>query len=144
MSLLITQARLTSFTLRNAVKCRPFQTTARLAGMSYEYLVQIPDIPNTLEKRLAVRPQHLKDVTPKIEAGQMVFGGAMLSKQPKEGEQPDMTGSVMIVKADSEQEVKDMLENDVYAKAGAWDVQNAKIWNFKTAEVFNQGRLGPK
>ena len=112
--------------------------------MSYEYLVQIPDIPNTLEKRLAVRPQHLKDVTPKIEAGQMVFGGAMLSKQPKEGEQPDMTGSVMIVKADSEQEVKDMLENDVYAKAGAWDVQNAKIWNFKTAEVFNQGRLGPK
>jgi len=101
--------------------------------MSYEYLVQIPDFPNALDKRLAVRPQHLKDITPKVEAGKVVLGGAMLSRQPKEGEQPDMLGSVMIVKADSEEEVKEMLENDIYAKGGAWDVQNANIWNFKTA-----------
>ena len=133
MSLLITRARLTSFTIRKAVKSRYFHSTSRLAGMSYEYLVQIPDFPNALEKRLAVRPQHLKDITPKVEAGKIVMGGAMLAKQPKEGEQPEMLGSVMVVKADSEEEVKEMLENDIYAKGGAWDVQNAKIWNFKTA-----------
>ena len=101
--------------------------------MSYEYLVQIPDFPNALEKRLAVRPQHLKDITPKVEAGKVVLGGAMLSKQPKQGEQPDMLGSCMIIKADSEEEVREMLENDIYAKGGAWDVKNMKIWPFKTA-----------
>jgi uncharacterized protein len=101
--------------------------------MSYEYLVQIPDFPGALDKRLAVRPQHLKDITPKIEAGQVVMGGAMLSKQPAAGETPDMMGSVMIVKADSEEEVKKLLENDVYTKGGAWDVKNAKIWAFKSA-----------
>jgi hypothetical protein len=101
--------------------------------MSYEYLVQIPDFPNALDKRLAVRPQHLKDVTPKVNAGKVVMGGATLSKQPAEGEQPDMTGSVMIIKADSEQEVRDQIEADVYTKGGAWDVKNAKIWAFKSA-----------
>jgi uncharacterized protein len=101
--------------------------------MSYEFLVQIPDFPNALDKRLAVRPQHLKEVTPKVEAGKIVMGGATLSKQPAAGEAPDMTGSVMIIKADTEEEVRELIESDVYTKGGAWDVKNAKIWAFKSA-----------
>ena len=136
MSLLLPRTRLAinSITIRNTIPLRNhFHTTSRLAGMSYEYLVQIPDFPNSLDKRLAVRPQHLKDITPKLQAGKIVLGGAMLSKQPKEGEAPDMTGSVMIIKADSEEEVRGMIENDVYTKGGAWDVENMKVWCFKTA-----------
>ncbi|EXJ71705.1 uncharacterized protein A1O5_05513 [Cladophialophora psammophila CBS 110553] len=98
-----------------------------------EWLVIIPDHSNALEKRLAVRPQHLQALKPKIDAGIVVFGGATLSKQPSEGETPDMTGSAMLIKANTEQEVRDFLENDPYTKGGAWDVSKAQIRPFKCA-----------
>jgi len=98
-----------------------------------EYLVQIPDFPNSLDKRLAARPKHLANLKPAIEAGIAVFGGATLSKDPVEGETPDMTGSVMLIKAESLEKVKEWIENDEYSKGGVWDAQNAKIYPFKCA-----------
>ena len=99
----------------------------------YEWLVHIPDHPGALSKRLAVRPKHLEKITPRVKAGEVVFGGATLSKQPEEGESPDMTGSFMLMKAESEEEVREFLEADEYTKGGAWDVKNAKIWPFRSA-----------
>ena len=55
-----------------------------------EYLVTIPDHENALEKRLGARPAHLENLKPHIESGKVVFGGASLSRHPKEGETPDM------------------------------------------------------
>ncbi|KAK7903039.1 hypothetical protein LTR67_001056 [Exophiala xenobiotica] len=98
-----------------------------------EWLVHVPDFPGALDKRLAARPTHLGNLKPAIEAGKVVFGGATLSKQPAEGDAPDMTGSVMLIKADSEEEVRKTLEEDPYTKGGAWDVKNAKIWPFRCA-----------
>ncbi|KAI1616657.1 hypothetical protein EDD37DRAFT_67709 [Exophiala viscosa] len=98
-----------------------------------EWLVRIPDFPGALQKRLEARPQHLAGVKPKVAAGTAVFGGATLSKQPASGEAPDMTGSVMLYKANSEEEIREQLENDPYTKAGVWDVKNAQIWPFRCA-----------
>ncbi|KAK5259397.1 hypothetical protein LTR40_006058, partial [Exophiala xenobiotica] len=81
-----------------------------------EWLVHVPDFPGALDKRLAARPTHLGNLKPAIEAGKVVFGGATLSKQPAEGDAPDMTGSVMLIKADSEEEVRKTLEEDPYTK----------------------------
>ncbi|RMZ75034.1 hypothetical protein DV737_g5508, partial [Chaetothyriales sp. CBS 132003] len=110
------------------------------AGMSisvgkYEYLVTIPDHANTLQARLAARPAHLSNVQPSVEAGKVVMGGALLAHQPKgeEGEVPQMIGSVMLVKADSEDEVREILRLDPYTKAGVWDVAKAEIRPFKCA-----------
>ena len=100
---------------------------------SAEWLIHIPDFPGALKKRLAVRPQHLAAIVPKVEAGIVVLGGATLSKQPAPGEAPDMTGSFMVIKAESEEKVREALENDPYTKGGAWDVKNAKIYPFRTA-----------
>jgi hypothetical protein len=58
-----------------------------------EYLVTIPDHPNSLDKRLAARPKHLANLKPHIDSGKVVFGGAMLSRHPEEGEGADMTVS---------------------------------------------------
>ena len=98
-----------------------------------EWLVHIPDHPNALDKRLAVRQTHLSNLKPKIEAGIVVFGGATLSKHPSEGEGPDMTGSVMLIKANTEQEVREFLENDAYTKGGAWNLKEANVWPFRCA-----------
>jgi len=99
----------------------------------YEWLVQIPDHPSSLEKRLAVRAAHLDEIKPSIDSGTVVFGGATLSKQPAEGEVPDMTGSVMLIRAESEEKVRELLQGDIYARGGAWDVEKAKIWPFRCA-----------
>lgn len=99
----------------------------------YEWLVTVPDKPSALQNRLAARPAHLANLKPRIESGQVVFGGAMLGKQPQEGETPAMEGSVMLFKTNSEEEVWEMLRNDEYAKQGAWDVEKATVIPFRCA-----------
>jgi uncharacterized protein len=61
------------------------------------------------------------------------MGGATLSKHPKGGEAPDMTGSVMLVTAESEEEVRRFVAEDVYTKSGVWDLESMRIWPFRTA-----------
>ena len=53
--------------------------------------------------------------------------GATLTQQPGPGESPQMSGSVMIKKAESEEEVREWLRSDIYAKSGVWNVDGAKI-----------------
>ena len=62
-----------------------------------------------------------------------MFGGATLAKQPADGEAPDMTGSCMLIKANSEEDVKALISADEYAKAGTWDIAKAQITAFKCA-----------
>lgn len=93
----------------------------------------MPDHANSLDKRLAVREAHLANLKPHIASGDVVFGGATLSKTPAAGESPDMTGSVMLIKAESEEKLREWLAGDEYTKGGVWDVQNAKIWPFRCA-----------
>ena len=104
-----------------------------MASYKYEYLVQIPDTPGEPERRLAARPTHLKNLKPLVESGQVVLGGATLAKQPAEGEAPEMTGSVMLIKANSEEEIRKLIEGDEYAKSGTWDIKNATITAFRCA-----------
>ena len=98
-----------------------------------EYLVMIPDHANSLQKRLAVRPKHLEKLKPHIESGDVVFGGATLSAHPKDGEQPDMTGSCMLIKAESEEAVREWVKSDEYSKGEVWDFEKMQIIPFRCA-----------
>jgi hypothetical protein len=51
-----------------------------------------------------------------------VFGGASLDEPVKEGEGPKINGSVMIVCADSKEDVMKFVESDVYADSKVWDL----------------------
>jgi len=44
-----------------------------------------------------------------------------------------MTGSVMLVTANSEEEVRRFVAEDVYTKSGVWDLEGMRIWPFRTA-----------
>lgn len=104
-----------------------------MASPKFEWLCQVPDKSNALQNRLAARPEHLKDLKPRIDSGVVVFGGATLSEQPAGEGTPAMNGSVLLIKADTKEEVLQILKNDPYTKNGAWDVENATITPFKSA-----------
>lgn len=56
-----------------------------------------------------------------------------MSRQPKDGETPDMNGSAMLIQAESEEAVREWLANDPYSKGGVWNVDAAKIYPFRCA-----------
>ncbi|TKX18706.1 hypothetical protein C1H76_9496 [Elsinoe australis] len=97
-----------------------------------EWLVIMKDKPNSLEARMKVRPQHLEALKPQVEAGQWVFGGAMLASPPSDGKL-DIEGSVMLGVAATKEEVLARLKQDVYATSGVWDIDNVQIIPFKCA-----------
>ena len=81
------------------------------------------------------------------------MGGATLEKHPDpdptlaseagavgDGEEkrkatspPPMTGSMFIATAETEDEIWEMLNGDVYAKSGVWNLSQAKVWPFRVA-----------
>ncbi|CAN6595653.1 hypothetical protein TRVA0_001S01552 [Trichomonascus vanleenenianus] len=100
-----------------------------------EYLVIIKDRPNVLEKRMEIRPEHFSNlkVTRQQQPGILTSGGGLLSQDPKEGTTPSFVGSMLTVRANSREEVKEILKKDVYYEKGVWDVDNAEIYNFLPA-----------
>ncbi|KAI1402035.1 hypothetical protein F4819DRAFT_299624 [Hypoxylon fuscum] len=104
----------------------------------HEWLVVIPDKPGTTQKRLEVRGQHFEGLKPFIESQQFKTGGAVLKDKP-ESDNPadwDWYGSTVVVVAESKDEVKKILENDIYTKSGVWDTEKALILAGKFAFRF--------
>ncbi|KAJ5143999.1 uncharacterized protein N7515_002786 [Penicillium bovifimosum] len=98
-----------------------------------EFLCILPDFPGAQAKRLEVRPQHLENVKPLVASGHIVAGGAMFDSHPAEGETPSFKGSMMLAVAESEAEVRELLEKDIYSTSGVWDLGNAQIIPYKSA-----------
>lgn len=67
----------------------------------------------------------------------------MFDHHPKEGETPPFKGSMLVVVAESEQEVRETLAKDIYATSGVWDIDNVRTAHSFFLEVsfysVNQG-----
>ncbi|KAI1925092.1 hypothetical protein LOZ58_005057 [Ophidiomyces ophidiicola] len=104
------------------------------AAQKPDWIVVVHDRKDsTLERRMAARDQHIGNLGPLIDSGLLKMGGAILKNHPKEGEAPPMNGSALIVSADTEEEIREALSNDVYAKTGVWDLNNIEIYPFRCA-----------
>lgn len=92
------------------------------------FLVQIPDKPGVLDRRMALRPAHLEALQ-KGAAGKnfILCGGGIAADHPSEGETPQVTGSSLIVQTDDRASILEVLKKDVYHTEGIWDTDNAKI-----------------
>lgn len=68
----------------------------------------------------------------------------MLEEHPAEGATgpPKMKGSAMVVVAESEKEVKEIIEADIYAKSGVWDAEKAQIWPVSVIFGLRSGLVG--
>jgi len=94
-----------------------------------QYLVTGYDFQDeqALDRRMAVRPQHLEGVKTLKAAGNYVIGGAMLSKDGQ------MIGSTMIVQFETTAELNAWKETEVYLTGKVWETVD--IQPFKIAEV---------
>ncbi|KAB8075550.1 hypothetical protein BDV29DRAFT_171647 [Aspergillus leporis] len=54
----------------------------------------------------------------------------MLNSYPAHGETPSFKGSVMIVVAEDEAQVRELIKKDIYATSGMWDVERVEIIQF--------------
>lgn len=97
-----------------------------------EYLIHIPDIANVLPRRLDLLKPHNLDAAPLVKAGRVPFFGSTLSQHGAEGEQPAENGTIMIIKAESEEEIKEIVKKDIFTVEGVWDFEHMTIWPFKS------------
>ncbi|RBR07273.1 uncharacterized protein FIESC28_10772 [Fusarium coffeatum] len=89
-----------------------------------EWIVLIPDIQGSLERRMSVRETHVKELIKHIDSGLYQMGGATLDAD-------QIDGSAIIARAKSKVEILDVLKADIYALSGVWDLDNAKFIPFK-------------
>ena len=105
-----------------------------MAATQYDWLVHIPDQPNTLQSRMSNLNAHLDYNKPQVAAGRLVMSGPTLALHPENAaETPAMNGSVMVFRAGSEEEVWDIIKGNPYATTGVWDLERAAITPFKCA-----------
>lgn len=82
---------------------------------------------------MEVREQHLAGIKPLVASGKASWGGAMIEEQPADGQPPKLKGSSLVLVAETEAEVREMLEADTYTKHGVWDLEKVQIYPFRTA-----------
>jgi uncharacterized protein YciI len=86
------------------------------------------DKPGALQTRLDTRPEHVAYLEALNAEGRLGFAGPFLGTDGK----PD--GSLVVVKAETIEEARDIAANDPYAKAGLFADVQVRPWNW----VFNK------
>ncbi len=80
-----------------------------------------------IDRRMAVRGDHLENVKNLKKSGNFIWGGAILN------EGGTMIGSVIIYEYSTREELDTMLEREPYITGKVWE--KVKIENFKLAQI---------
>ncbi|KAI0382680.1 hypothetical protein F5Y04DRAFT_279456 [Hypomontagnella monticulosa] len=98
-----------------------------------DFLVQITDKPGMLSTRVSNVQAHMARLKGLVESDTIVMSGPTLTAHPKAGEGLAINGSAWLVRANSEEEVRAIVADDIYAKLGVWDLDNVTITPMKCA-----------
>lgn len=112
-----------------------FSTLSNMAAFDAskrEWFLEVPINPGTLEKRLALRGQHIADAMPKVEAGIITLAASILSKPTEDGDNKDMIKAIATVVAKTEEEARNILVDDVYTREGIWDSDKIQVYPLRT------------
>ncbi|KAH6895431.1 hypothetical protein B0T10DRAFT_557646 [Thelonectria olida] len=97
-----------------------------------EFLCILPDRPNVLELRKTVKAGHYEGIKPLIASGKLP-AGAIFEKHPGDGEPALFRGSVVVYTGEDEAEVRKIIEKDIYATSGVWDLEKVQILPYVAA-----------
>ncbi|OBX07321.1 hypothetical protein QV08_07730 [Gallibacterium salpingitidis] len=84
------------------------------------YVIFAQDLPNTLEKRLAVREKHLARLAMLQEQGRLLTAGPNPAIDDENPGTAGFTGSTVIAEFASLEEAKDWAAQDPYVEAGVY------------------------
>ncbi|OBW92842.1 YciI family protein [Gallibacterium salpingitidis] len=84
------------------------------------YVIFAQDLPNTLEKRLAVREKHLARLAMLQEQGRLLTAGPNPAIDDENPGTAGFTGSTVIAEFASLEEAKDWAAQDPYVDAGVY------------------------
>ncbi|KAI0114746.1 hypothetical protein F4814DRAFT_416956 [Daldinia grandis] len=97
-----------------------------------DFLVLLQDKPGMLQTRLNNVQAHIAHLKSLIESGTVVMSGPTLSSHSKtSSEDLPVNGSSVLVRANSEEEVRALISDDIYAKIGVWDLERISITPMK-------------
>ncbi|KAJ7154665.1 hypothetical protein C8R46DRAFT_1118005 [Mycena filopes] len=97
-----------------------------------KFFVYAPDKtdPDAFARRLSVRSKHLEGARQAIDGGSIRVAGAVLTPESLLTENKKMVGSVFILQAENIEEVKKMIETDIYYTSDVWDPEQIVILPF--------------
>lgn len=84
------------------------------------YVINGEDIPGSLEKRLAVRPEHLKRIQALQEAGRLILAGPYPAIDSQDPGTAGFSGSLIVAEFESLAAAQVWADADPYVSAGVY------------------------
>ncbi len=95
--------------------------------MLYAFISE--DVPGTLDKRLAVRPDHLQRLQALRDAGRLILAGPHPAIDNQDPGEAGFTGSLVVAEFSSLEEARQWADADPYVGAGVY--QRVTVKPFK-------------
>jgi len=85
------------------------------------YAIISQDVENSLEKRMSVRPDHIKRLEELKEQGRLILAGPHPAIDNNDPGPAGFTGSLVVAEFESLNEAQAWAADDPYIKSGAYD-----------------------
>ncbi len=87
------------------------------------------DVENSLQARLAVRPEHVERLKALVNQGRLIVAGPNPAIDSSDPGDAGFTGSIIIAEFDSLQDAQDWADADPYILTGVYDSVEVKPFN---------------
>lgn len=90
------------------------------------YVIWAQDVPKSLEKRMAARPDHVARLKVLLEAGRLVIAGPMPAVDSSDPGEAGMSGSMIVAEFASLEAAQAWASADPYISAGVYEQVTVK------------------
>ena len=93
------------------------------------YSIVGTDVENSLQARLAARPEHVERLKQLVSQGKLILAGPNPAIDSSDPGDAGFTGSIIIAEFDSLQDAQDWADQDPYILTGVYDSVEVKPFN---------------
>ncbi len=93
------------------------------------YSIVGTDVENSLQARLAARPEHVERLKALVSQGKLILAGPNPAIDSSDPGDAGFTGSIIIAEFDSLQDAQDWADADPYILGGVYDSVEVKPFN---------------
>lgn len=90
------------------------------------YAIWAQDVPDSLEKRMAARPDHVARLKALVDEGRLVMAGPLPAVDSSDPGEAGMTGSLVVAEFQSLEAAQAWADSDPYIEAGVYEQVTVK------------------